>query len=127
MKPRIFLAAIFLTGVITLALTAAAQARSVPTSTRIAIIDFAFEPAEQTITSGESITWQNDGREPHNVIDADGAWESPALSNGQTYTFTFTTPGTYTYFCSIHSGMLGTIIIAEPQPQTKVYVATIQR
>jgi plastocyanin len=125
MKPRKSLAVIFLVS----ALVSAAHARADPASTHIAIVDFAFEPSEQTISTGEPITWQNDGQEPHNVIDADGAWESPALANGQTYTFTFSTPGTYTYFCSIHSGMLGTITVADalPPPHTKVYLPAIQR
>jgi plastocyanin len=124
MKPRILLAAICLAS----ALVSTTPLRSAPISTRIAIIDYAFVPAEQTISIGESITWHNDGQEPHNVTDANSTWESPALSNGQSYSFTFTTLGTYTYYCTIHSGMLGTIIVTEPQPlpQTKVYIATIQ-
>jgi len=101
-------------------------ARSAPSSTQVTIIDYAFEPAEQTITAGASITWQNNGQELHNVFDLGGAWESPALKPGQTYTLTLTVPGTYAYVCSIHSGMLGTIIVAAP-PQRKLYIATIQR
>ncbi len=128
MKPRIFLAATSLASMISLALVSTTQARPAPTDTRITIIDYAFEPAEQMISAGESITWQNEGQEPHNVTNG-GSLDSPALSNGQTYTSTFATPGTYTYFCSIHSGMLGTITVAAPPqpPQTKVYIATIQR
>ena len=78
---------------------------------------------------GDSISWQNNGQEPHNVVDDKGTWESPALSSGQTYTFAFTTAGIYTYYCTIHSGMLGTITVTEPppQPHTKVYIVTIQR
>jgi hypothetical protein len=81
------------------------------------------------IRTGESITWQNNGQEPHNVIDAGGAWESPALGNGQIYMFTFNIPGTYTYFCSIHSSMLGTITVADPPApaQTNVYIPIIWR
>ena len=111
------------------ALVSAVLAGTAPTNTHIAIIEYAFEPADQAITTGDSITWQNDGQEPHNIVDAGGAWESPALSSGQTYTFTFTTPGAYTYYCTIHSGMLGTITVtdAPSQPQTKLYIAIIQR
>ena len=124
MQPRSLLAAIFVAG----ALVSASLAHSAPASTRITIIDYAFEPAEQAITTGDSITWQNDGQEPHNVVDAGGAWESPALDSGKTYTFLFTTPGIYTYYCTIHSDMSGTITVTGlPQPQTKVYIATIQR
>jgi hypothetical protein len=66
--------------------------------------------------------------EVHNVFDLGGAWESPALNNGQTYTLTFAIPGTSTYVCSIHSGMQGTISVVEPEPapQTKIYIATMQ-
>ena len=129
MKPHKFLAAILLASAIAFTLAPAPQVHSAPANVHIAIIDYAFEPAEQAITAGESITWQNDGQELHNVFDLAGTWESPALSSGQTYTFMFTTPGTYTYVCSIHSGMLGTITVVEPEPppQIKVYIATIQR
>src|SRR5688572_28953173 len=127
MKLRTFLTAILLAATLTLATATSIQARLEPPHTHIAMIDYAFEPAEQTITTGESITWQNDGQELHNVFELGGTWESPALSNGQTYTFTFGTPGTYNYVCSIHSGMLGTIIVVEPQPppKVKVYIVTI--
>lgn len=127
MKPCAIIATLFLAGSIAIAQPTPAWALPRSTDIRIAIVDFAFEPAEQTITSGDTITWRNDGQEPHNVIDADGAWESPTLVSGQSYTFTFATPGAYTYYCSIHSGMLGTIVVAEPQQQTKVYVGVIQR
>ncbi len=124
-KLRTLLIGIFLSS----ALVSTILARTAPANTRIAIIDYAFEPAEQAVPIGDSITWQNDGQEPHNVVDAGSAWESPALSSGKTYTFAFTTPGIYTYYCTIHSGMLGTITVTEapPQPHTKVYIATIQR
>ena len=124
MTLRILLATILLAGT----LVAPTQARLAAANMRITMIDYAFEPAEQTITVGDSITWQNDGQEVHNLFDLGGTWESPALNGGQTYTFTFTTPGTYTYVCSIHSGMLGTISVVEPAPppQMKIYIATIQ-
>jgi plastocyanin len=128
MKSCTIFATLFLTIGVALALLGPAQAHPAAAAIHIAIIDFAFEPAEQTIAIGDTITWQNDGNEPHNVIDAEGGWESPTLLNGQTYAFTFATAGTYTYYCSIHSGMLGTIIVVEPQQQTpKIYIATIER
>ena len=125
MKLRILLIVIFMIG----AFVPVPDEHSAPANTHIAIMDYVFDPTEQTITAGDSITWQNDGQELHNVVDIGGAWESQALSNGQTYSFTFTTPGTYTYVCSIHSGMLGTIVVVEPMPppQKKLYIAIIQR
>jgi plastocyanin len=80
MKLRTFLTGILLAATLTLASATSIQARLDPPNTHIAMIGYAFEPAEQTITTGESITWQNDGQELHNVFELGGTWESPALS-----------------------------------------------
>ena len=69
-----------------------------------------FHPGTLTVSAGTTVTWTDkDWFTMHNVI-GDG-WASPNLSRGGTYSYTFILPGTYTYRCSHHSWMKGTIIV----------------
>ena len=78
-------------------------------SRAVTIVDFAFDPTAITVHSGDTVTWSNTGtaEEGHNVI-GDGL-NSPVLHTGGTYSFTFKTPGTYSYACTIHPDMKGSV------------------
>ena len=79
---------------------------------RIEIKDFAFYPQTITVKSGERITWVNRDEEPHTVVSVGQQFKkSSALDTGQEFTITAGAPGTYTYFCSVHPKMTGTIIV----------------
>jgi plastocyanin len=79
---------------------------------KVEIKDFAFNPKTLTVKSGEKITWINRDEEPHTVVSADKQFKkSPALDTDQEYTITAGAPGTYSYFCSVHPKMTGTIIV----------------
>jgi plastocyanin len=79
---------------------------------RIEIKDFAFNPLSLTVKSGEKITWINRDDEPHTVVSADKQFKkSTALDTDQEFTITAGAPGTYTYFCSVHPKMTGTIVV----------------
>src|SRR5205823_5256152 len=80
---------------------------------QIVIDNFAFAPATLTVAAGTSVTWINRDEEPHTVMNADQqtTFRSPALDTNDKYTFTFTKPGTYKYFCTIHSHMIGTVVV----------------
>ena len=76
------------------------------------INNFAFAPNPLTITAGSKVTWTNQqGGVPHTVVSDSGSFSSPLLSDGATYSVTLNTPGTYTYHCSIHPFMTGTITV----------------
>lgn len=78
----------------------------------ITIRNFAFEPATLTVPAGSKIVWINRDDEPHLVVSAGGKFPaSPALDTDDSYASVFAKPGTYTYFCSIHPHMVGTIIV----------------
>jgi plastocyanin len=79
----------------------------------VTIDNFAFAPALMTIAPGTKVTWDNKDEEPHTVTSADGGlmFKSPALDTDDRFSFTFTEPGTYKYFCSIHPHMVGTIVV----------------
>src|SRR5581483_1380489 len=84
----------------------------------VTIKDFAFMPATITVAPGTTITWTNEDTAPHTATsgapgatDAGAAFDSGRLDQGQSYSFTFTTPGTYDYFCTFHPFMLGTVVV----------------
>lgn len=79
---------------------------------KIEIKDFAFNPQTITVKSGEKITWINRDEEPHTVVSVGKQFKkSTALDTDQTYTIVAGTPGTYSYFCSVHPKMTGTIVV----------------
>jgi plastocyanin len=80
----------------------------------IEIKDFAFNPQTLTVKSGETVTWINRDEEPHTVVSVQKQFKkSTALDTDQTFTITAGAPGTYTYFCSVHPKMTGTIIVVK--------------
>src|SRR6478736_3289962 len=81
----------------------------------IEIKDFAFNPQTITVKSGEKVTWINRDEEPHTVVSVQKQFKkSSALDTDQTFTITAGAPGTYTYFCSVHPKMTGTIVVVKP-------------
>lgn len=79
---------------------------------RIEIKDFAFNPQTITVKSGEKITWINRDEEPHTIVSVEKQFKkSSALDTDQDFTITAGAPGTYTYYCSVHPKMTGTIVI----------------
>jgi plastocyanin len=80
--------------------------------TKIEIKDFAFNPQTITVKSGDKITWINRDEEPHTVVSVEKQFKkSSALDTNQQFTITTGAPGTYTYYCSVHPKMTGTIIV----------------
>ena len=79
----------------------------------VSIDNFTFSPAEITVAAGTKITWTNNDDIPHTVVDADDpkAWKSPPLDTGEAWARVFDKPGTYHYFCSLHSHMQGTVVV----------------
>ena len=79
--------------------------------TEITIDNFAFSPPKLTIPHGTQVTWINRDEEPHTVVSAtkEQPFKSQALDTDDKFSFVFDKPGTYKYFCSIHTHMVGTI------------------
>jgi plastocyanin len=80
----------------------------------IEIKDFAFNPQTITVKSGQKVTWINRDEEPHTVVSVEKQFKkSSALDTDQSFTITAGAPGTYTYFCSVHPKMTGTIVVVK--------------
>ena len=85
----------------------------------VTVDNFTFSPQTLTIKAGTKVTWTNRDDIPHTVASATKAFKSPALDTDDSYSFTFTTAGSYEYFCSLHPHMTGTIVVqaaAGPAP-----------
>ena len=79
---------------------------------QIVIKDFHFTPQTLTVKAGEKITWINRDEEPHTVVSVEKQFKKSApLDTDQEFTITAGAPGTYTYFCSVHPKMTGTIVV----------------
>jgi plastocyanin len=79
--------------------------------TAIDIADFAFSPAELTVSVGDTVTWTNQDSAPHTVTSDDGAFDSGRMDQGDTFEFTFEEAGTFTYHCDFHPNMVATITV----------------
>jgi plastocyanin len=78
----------------------------------VSIDNFTFGPQSVTVKAGTTVTWTNKDDIPHGIASANNAFtKSKALDTDDSYSFTFTTPGTYRYFCYIHPHMTGTIVV----------------
>lgn len=80
-------------------------------SKSITIDNFTFAPAEFKVPVGTTVTWVNRDDIPHTVVEVDKKFRSKALDTDDSFSFTFTTPGTFDYFCSLHSKMVGKIVV----------------
>ena len=70
-----------------------------------------FVPANFTVKVGQSVTWANKDGATHTVTNTPGTLFDQTLASGDTFKFTFTQPGTYQYYCSLHPWMKGTIVV----------------
>ncbi len=75
------------------------------------IADFSFTPATTTVHVGDTITWTNNGPSAHTVTARNGSFDSGILQKGASASHTFTSAGTFTYYCRIHPFMHGTIVV----------------
>lgn len=91
--------------------TVTANAQPKPEATELKIDNFTFTPAEQTVTLGTTITWTNHDDIPHTVVSTDKVFKSKVMDTDETFSFTFSKPGTFPYFCSIHPKMTGKVVV----------------
>ena len=77
----------------------------------ITIDNFTFQAPALTVAAGTTVTWTNNDDIPHTVRAVDGSFHSKALDSADSYSFTFTKPGVYSYFCTLHPKMVGKVIV----------------
>jgi amicyanin len=77
----------------------------------VKIDNFTFTPETITVPAGTQVTWTNHDDIPHNIVSEDKSIKSKVLDTDEKFSFTFTSPGTYSYFCSIHPKMKGKVVV----------------
>jgi plastocyanin len=77
----------------------------------VRVDNFTFGPDTLTVPVNSTVTWINKDDLPHTIASTDGVFKSKALDTEDKYSYTFTKPGTYAYFCSIHPKMVGKIVV----------------
>ena len=94
--------------VLMIAAAPAPGAKAVP----VTIGNFTFGPAVLTVKAGTTVTWTNGDDIPHTVVSDDKTtFRSKVLDSDDSFSFTFSKPGTYPYFCSIHPHMTGKVVV----------------
>ncbi len=71
----------------------------------------AFAPNPITISTGMTVTWMNNDSITHTSTSDTGAWNSGSLAPGASFSHTFQSAGTFSYHCTIHPGMVGTVTV----------------
>jgi plastocyanin len=89
----------------------AASGAKPASGSEIKIDNFSFAPATITVPVGTEVRWTNRDDIPHTVVSDDKTFKSKALDTDEQFTYTFTKPGTYKYFCSIHPKMTAQIVV----------------
>jgi len=100
---RLILVLAMLTGTLSLAQS--------PPSTTVTIDNFTFSPMTIEVQRGATIKWINKDDIPHVVASTAGTFKSRAIDTDGSFVFTFTEPGTYEYYCSVHPKMTGKIVV----------------
>jgi amicyanin len=87
-------------------------ARAQTAAAAVSIDNFTFTPQTLTVKAGTTVTWTNKDDIPHGIAATGNSFKrSNAMDTDDSYSFTFTTPGTYQYFCYIHPHMTGTVVV----------------
>jgi plastocyanin len=77
----------------------------------VTIDNFVFGPAALTVKVGTTVTWVNRDDVPHTIVADDKSFKSKVIDSDETFAFTFTRPGEFGYFCSLHPHMLGKVVV----------------
>jgi len=93
-----------------------ASDKSEMASNEVTIDNFSFTPQTLTIPAGSTVKWTNKDDVPHTVVETNShKFKSKALDTDETFSYTFTDPGTYEYFCSVHPKMVAKVIVQQKQ------------
>jgi plastocyanin len=87
-----------------------------PTPTPAAVVPVAmrnikFVPARITVKVGQTVRWTNHDKVAHTVASAKLKLASEGIEDGQSYEYRATRPGTFPYYCTIHAGQTGVLVV----------------
>ncbi|HEU4599008.1 MAG TPA: cupredoxin family copper-binding protein [Solirubrobacterales bacterium] len=82
-------------------------------SEKVQIVEFTYQPDPVVVQVGGKVIWQNEDSAPHTATADDGSFDTGTIEQGKVGSETFKDPGTFTYFCTIHPTMHGTVEVVE--------------
>ena len=87
-----------------------------PAAVSVSMVDNEFAQVVDTVAVGGTVTWTNNGANPHTSTSDTGVWDSAQVDPGGSFEFAFDEPGTFEYHCTFHgaaggAGMSGTIVV----------------
>ena len=91
---------------------------STPMNVQVSIAGFAFDPADLTVNVGDTVIWTNNDDTSHGTASDTGIWSSGLFPMGQTFSFTFNSPGAFPYHCPRHSFMTANITVVDAASPT---------
>lgn len=80
-------------------------------TTEVKIDNFSFGPGAIIVAVGTTVTWTNRDDIPHTVVSTEGVFKSKVMDTDDKFSYTFTKPGTFPYFCSMHPKMIGKVVV----------------
>ena len=89
--------------------TPALLAVAADNAAQVNIAKFAYGPNDLTVTTGTTVVWTNQDETPHTVTSKDKSFASKGLDTGDKFEHTFSTEGDFTYICTLHPYMTGTV------------------
>lgn len=80
---------------------------------QVNIKEFMYSPKDLNVAVGTKVTWVNDDQVPHTIVETHKVFHSAALDTQDNFSYTFMTPGTYEYFCTLHPQMIGKVVVTQ--------------
>ena len=105
--------------VLALAVAAGSQSASLATKA-VRITAGGFSPVSVTIATGDAVKWTNRDTKNHQVVANNGAFASPIIRPGRSYTHTFKVSGTYRYHDALHPALTGRVFVTGPPPAVSI-------
>lgn len=85
----------------------------------VEVVGFCYEPTVLRIETGQTVKWTNRDAAPHTVSGVNGAWgDFTEFAEDQSVRFSFSTDGVFPYFCALHPGMIGAVVVGDPDAGT---------
>jgi plastocyanin len=82
---------------------------------KVEIVEFTYSPDPVVVQVGGKVTWRNDDNPPHTATADDGSFDTGIIETGKQKSVTFKEAGTFTYYCTVHKFMHGTVEVVEKE------------
>lgn len=82
-----------------------------PGANEVFIENMEFTPSTINVSLNTTVTWTNNDGMAHTVTSDTGVFDSGSIGDGESFEYTFSVAGTYSYKCSYHSSMTGTVVV----------------